>query len=232
MVKEDVLVNTWKTDVTDGLIDDIIEEVKARMDKIQGQSCGCRRKPKVLVLGELEQAEENILKSFAEICTSLEEGTCDFVVAAQVSAGLLAFTALGIPGQPEAQRILEAMLNGKKVYFLEKGLEYRRYRESSYKALFQKYQEYEEEIRRFGGEIVSGIQEAAELEMRTRKEDCAPKEDSTAFDLTGLKLLGESDLGKIRGTGYRTVLIGRKTIITPLAKDYISNHNLTVRRQQ
>ena len=113
-------MNTWKTDVTDGLIDDIIEEVKARMDKIQGQSCGCRRKPKVLVLGELEQAEENILKSFAEICTSLEEGNCDFVVAAQVSAGLLAFTALGIPGQPEAQRILEAMLNGKKVYFLEK----------------------------------------------------------------------------------------------------------------
>ena len=79
MVKEDVLVNTWKTDVTDGLIDDIIEEVKARMDKIQGQSCGCRRKPKVLVLGELEQAEENILKSFAEICTSLEEGNCDLL---------------------------------------------------------------------------------------------------------------------------------------------------------
>ena len=49
MVKEDVLVNTWKTDVTDGLIDDIIEEVKARMDNIQGQSCGCRRKPKVPV---------------------------------------------------------------------------------------------------------------------------------------------------------------------------------------
>ena len=68
--------------------------------------------------------------------------------------------------------------------------------------------------------------------MRTRKEECAPKEDSAAFDMTGLKLLGESDLGKIRGTGYRTVLIGRKTIITPLAKDYISNHNLAVRRQQ
>lgn len=33
MVKEDVLVNTWKTDVTVGLIDDIIEEVKARIDR-------------------------------------------------------------------------------------------------------------------------------------------------------------------------------------------------------
>ncbi len=139
---------------------------------------------------------------------------------------------LGFPDSRRHSVFLEALLSGRKVYILEKGLEYRRYRESSYKALYQKYQEYEEEIRRFGGEIVSGVQEAAELAVRVWKKDCAPADDSTAFDLTGLKLLGESDLGKMRGTGYRTVLIGRKTIITPLAKDYISNHNLTVRRQQ
>ena len=225
-------MNIGKSEVTDSLIDDIIEEVKARMDRMQEETCGCSHTGKVQVLGALEPAEENILRSFAEIQTIQEAGTYDFIVAAQVSMGLLAYTALGIPGQPEAQCILEALLSGRKVYILEKGLEYRRYRESSYKALYQKYQEYEEEIRRFGGEIVSGVQEAAELAVRVWKKDCAPADDSTAFDLTGLKLLGESDLGKMRGTGYRTVLIGRKTIITPLAKDYISNHNLTVRRQQ
>lgn len=225
-------MNIRKSEVTDSLIDDIIEEVKARMDRMQEEPCGCARTGKVLVLGALKPAEENILKSFAEIHTLQETGTYDFIVAAQVSTGLLAYTALGIPGQPEAQCILEALLSGRKVYILESGLEYRRYKESSYKALYQKYQEYEEEIRRFGAEIVSGVQEAAELVMRVLKKECAPADDRAAFDLTGLKLLGESDLGKMRGTGYRTVLIGKKTIITPLAKDYISNHNLTVRRQQ
>ena len=226
-------MDTWKTKGTDRLIEDVIEEVKARLGKIQEESCGASHTGKVLVLGKLDQAEENMLRSFANICTSPETGEWDFIVAAQVSAGLLAFTALGIPGQPEAKWILEALLGGKKVYSLEKGLEYRKYRETSYKALYQKYQEYEEEIRRFGGEIVTGIQEAAELEMRVQKNACIIAEnDSAPFDLTRLKLLGEADLGRLRGTGYRTVLIGRKTIITPLAKDYISNHNLTVRRQQ
>lgn len=225
-------MNTWKTKVTDSLIHDVIEEVKVRLSKMQEESGEVYRSRKVLVLGKLEQTEENMLASFAEICTSPETKDWDFIVAAQVSTDLLAFTALGIFGQPEARWILEALLVGKKVYFLERGLAYRKYRESSYKALYQKYQEYEEEIRRFGGEIVTGIREAAELEMRARSGGRIPADDSKAFDLTRLKLLGESDLGRMRGTGYRTVLIGRKTIITPLAKDYISNHNLTVRRQQ
>lgn len=225
-------MNTWKTKVTDSLINDVIEEVKARLGKMQEGSYEVFGTGKVLVIGKLEQTEESMLSSLAKICTSPETKDWDFIVAAQVSTGLLASTALGIFAQPEAEWILEALLGGKKVYFLERGLEYRKYRDSSYKALYQKYQEYEEAVRRFGGEFVSGIQEVAELEMRAQSGGCIPADDSAAYDLAGLKLLRESDLGRMRKTGCRTVLIGRKTIITPLAKDYISNHNLTVRRQQ
>ena len=89
-------MNIGKSEVTDSLIDDIIEEVKARMDRMQEETCGCSRTGKVLVLGALEPAEENILRSFAEIQTLQEAGTYDFVVAAQVSMGLLAYTALEI----------------------------------------------------------------------------------------------------------------------------------------
>ena len=53
-------MNIGKSEVTDSLIDDIIEEVKARMDRMQEETCGCSHTGKVLVLGALEPAEENI----------------------------------------------------------------------------------------------------------------------------------------------------------------------------
>ena len=55
-------MNIGKSEVTDSLIDDIIEEVKARMDRMQEETCGYSHTGKVLVLGALEPAEENIFE--------------------------------------------------------------------------------------------------------------------------------------------------------------------------
>ena len=56
-------MNIGKSEVTDSLIDDIIEEVKARMDRMQEETCGCSRNRKSSgTLGRLSRQKENILR--------------------------------------------------------------------------------------------------------------------------------------------------------------------------
>lgn len=80
-------------------------------------------------------------------------------------------------------------------------------------------------MKRYGIELISYTSEIAKenrIQSRPEAEDFV--------DLSSLRLLRESDLIKVRGTGSITVLLGQNTIITPLARDYIANHNLAVIR--
>lgn len=236
-------MDTRKTNQNDSLMEEIVGEVKKRLEKLQAEAPNfgepeISRRKTVLLLGQPEESGEMVLRTFFRIITSPDEGEWDLVVAARIPPCLMAYVAQGIPGTPKARWILGSMLEGKKVYFLESGLEYRKYRDSSIKTLFQKYQEYEGEIRHLGVQIVQDAGIVGEREVSSRQitegknAECFLPEEGTAYDMTGLKLLRESDLGKIRGLGCRTVYIDKKTIITPLAQDYISNHNLAVRRRQ
>lgn len=204
------------------LIEEVIRELKRKigqdfMKKDTGRSA--------MVLGVLPQSEEKALKAAYEIVPFSEAESCDIYVLAQLPIKLMADLVLGIPSEPQAACILRALLEGKRVYLLESGLEYRRYKETAYKTLYHLYQEYEAAVKRYGIELISYTSEIAKenrIQSRPEAEDFV--------DLSRLRLLRESDLIKVRGTGSITVLLGQNTIITPLARDYIANHNLAVIR--
>lgn len=204
------------------LIEEVIRELKRKigqdfMKKDTGRSA--------MVLGVLPQSEEKALKAAYQIVPFSEAESCDIYVLAQLPIKLMADLVLGIPSEPQAACILRALLEGKRVYLLESGLEYRRYKETAYKTLYHLYQEYEAAVKRYGIELISYTSEIAK---ENRIQSRAEAEDFV--DLSSLRLLRESDLIKVRGTGSITVLLGQNTIITPLARDYIANHNLAVIR--
>lgn len=257
-----------------GIVEEVLREVKGRLDEMERRGNGAEV-PTGLVIGEMEEQEERGLRSFCRMIRSPEEGEWDFVVAMEFPAEVMAEVALGIAGKGTlAGWILESFWSGKRVYLMEQGLEYRKYREGAFKGIYHKFQEYEDEIRRFGGEIVSDIlavvdqerrfhrmraEESRRQEVRMSKDGAGVREelsrrknaaggevflekdcrrmdntvsgDEVIWDLTGCRVLQEADLGRMRGNGYGTVMIGKNTIVTPLAQDFILNHNLVVRRK-
>ncbi|WP_394916095.1 hypothetical protein [uncultured Robinsoniella sp.] len=204
------------------LIEEVIRELKRKIGQDFMKKDTVRS---AMVLGVLPQSEEKALKAAYQIVPFSEAESCDIYVLAQLPIKLMADLVLGIPSEPQAACILRALLEGKRVYLLESGLEYRRYKETAYKTLYHLYQEYEAAVKRYGIELISYTSEIVKenrIQSRPEAEDYV--------DLSRLRLLRESDLIKVRGTGSITVLLGQNTIITPLARDYIANHNLAVIR--
>lgn len=211
------------------LVDEVITELNRRLEMEQNRANNRR---KTFVLGSLKKEEEKALCSFSQVMSSPKDESWDLVVAAELSIKAMVQAALGIPGEPAADCILQSLLRGKKVYILERGLEYRRFCQTSYKTLYQTYQEYETVLRRFGCEIISDIFDAAGGKRKScQKGGTEDWKTGDILDLTGKRLLGEMDLSGVRKAGYASVLIDKSAIITPLAQDFISNHNLSVRRK-
>ncbi|HIU76783.1 MAG TPA: hypothetical protein IAC62_12930 [Candidatus Pelethocola excrementipullorum] len=217
------------------LVEDVVKELKEKLNKtvctIEKHTESSFQKC-ALVMGQLGQDEEKRVTDVCQTVRTVDDVGWNMIIVADLSLGQMAQIALGLPVDSESENILQSLLEGKKVYILESGLEYRKYRESAYKTLYQIYLGYEDRIRKFGGEVVTDVQEIIERESAISTErEISGVTTGDDLDLTELGLLRESDLTKVRGNGYGTVVIGQSTIVTPLAQDYLTNHNLAVRRQ-
>lgn len=199
----------WKKE---HLAEEVLAELKRRLEA-----------PKAAILGQLLPEEEKEIRSMYQIAAE----PFDLVIAARLSVEGMVQAALGNPGNAEASCLLSALLKGKKVYILEKGLEYRSYRDTAFKPLYGLYQAYERTLMTYGAELISDISEIRRKEPRQ-----AAFPEKNCMDLTGIRVLKEADLNRVRGNGIGAVLIGKKTLITPLALDYLTNHNLEIRRQE
>ncbi|MDO4274661.1 MAG: hypothetical protein Q4D16_13410 [Eubacteriales bacterium] len=217
-----------------GLVDEVIRELKKKLGQDNGQSaCAVRQ---ALVLGKLSKEEETALSALYQPVDIMPAHApdIDIVVAARLSVEDLSSLALGLPKSESSACIFHSLLRGKKVYILERGMEYLRYKDTAHKTLYRLLQEYEARIKGFGIRIISDI-----LDIRGQEDVCPVRQAENislsasceALDLGGHKLLRESDVQKVRGTGFGAILIDRDTIVTPLAMDYITNHNLEVRRK-
>lgn len=215
-----------------GLVDEVIRELKKKLGE-ESAACPARQ---ALVLGKLSREEETALSAWYQPVDIMpaQAPDIDIVVAARLSVEDMCALALGMPKSESSACIFHSLLRGKKVYVLQRGMEYLRYKDTAHKTLYRLLQEHEARIEGFGVRIIGDI-----LDIRRQEEVCPVREAEgifppsacEAFDLRGHKLLRESDVHKARGTGLGAILIDKKTIVTPLAADYITNHNLEVRRR-
>lgn len=165
---------------------------------------------------------------------------CDVLIVSKLCLRGLCNLAIGNSVSDEERFILKMIMSGKKVYIMEDGLEYKRYKQTAPKALYNKYLNFEKEIKSYGVEIIKDSKIILNENKINCKEEYIEKNkenelhvnlNKDVLDLRSKKLISESDLRKPQINGIDKILLGKKSIITPLANDFIRIHNLKVDKE-
>lgn len=209
------------------LVEQVVKEVERKL-----KESAVLKKPEALIIGEADPEVKNYLESRYllhyygdSIGEAVECRRYDAIFLMELSNLLLVQIAQGFPYTPQAKCVLSALLQGKRVFAWKAGIEYQVYRETAFKTLFHQYQEYEERMVRYGVTIMEEISEIAAADPPQ-----IFREDGKSLDLTGIHLVRESDLMRAPARGAASILLSKDAILTPLARDYIANHNLYVKR--
>ena len=218
----------------DELINSIVEEVYKRI-KENSAVVNSVAKKKAVVIWDKDMDKYSKISSQYNV-VAYEDGIreYDVVVVSALCLRGLANLALGLSVSPEERFILKALMLGKKVYVLESGIEYKRYKETAPKEIYKKYISFEREIRNYGIQVIDNVEtllDARNVEttiVEGSSYNVETKED--VVELRNKKLISESDLRRPQIRGAKTIIIDKKTMITPLASDYIRINNLKVER--
>lgn len=217
----------------ENFIQDIVTEL---MNRLQSDS------NRVCVIGDLP--EENYRSQGIEFVTSASYSSDDdMILVTTMSPTMLANLANGMAKTREEEIILDRLLNGKKVFILEDAYEYQRYRRVAYKALFHLYQDYEMKLRNFGIQVIQNPVEIYKEKVYYSKRQYQQFTDQTykngndepntiigKVDWRKKHLLLEKDFMNSRLDRNRVVLITEDCIITPMARDYIREHQIHIER--
>lgn len=237
----------------DNLIDLITEEI---YKKINNDELKVSNKPKAVIVFEQDISKFNLLKDELEIVEfdkSVKE--CEIVIVSKLCMRGLSNLALGNSTSEEERFILKMIMKGKKVYVLDEGIEYKKYKNTAPKALYKKFISFEDEICKFGVEIIkdlnivaksklntqSGISSAIGFESENKQTlnkdsislintENTNIDNEFSLDLRNKKLISEADLRKPTINGVKNILVNKKSIITPLAVDFMRIHHLKLKK--
>lgn len=227
----------------DKLVDLIIEEI---YKKINNDELKVSNKPKAVTVFEQDNSKFNSLRDEFEILEfnkSIKE--CEVVIVSKLCMRGLSNLALGNSTSDEERFILKMLMKGKKVYVLDEGIEYKRYKDTAPKALYKKFISFEDEIRKFGVEIIKDLNTIAKSKLSIKNETTEILNKDTislintentnidnefSLDLRNKKLISEADLRKPTINGVKNILVNKKSIITPLAVDFMRIHHLELKK--
>ncbi|MCC0685250.1 TIGR02536 family ethanolamine utilization protein [Clostridioides sp. ZZV14-6345] len=237
----------------DNLVDLIMEEI---YKKINSNELKISNKPKAVIVFEQDNNKFNLLKDEFEIVEfdkSIKE--CEIVIVSRLCMRGLSNLALGNSTSEEERFILKMIMKGKKVYVLDEGIEYKKYKDTAPKALYKKFMSFENEICKFGVEIIKDLNTITKNKLSIKSEVSSSidskKENTKALnkdmeslnnvgsikidtefslDLRNKKLISEADLRKPTINGVKNILVNKKSIITPLAVDFMRIHHLKLKK--
>lgn len=236
----------------DNLVNLIIEEIYKKMNNNQLKSFN---KPTAVIVFEHDSTKLDLLKEEFEILEFNKNiETCEIVIISKLCMRGLSNIALGNSTSEEERFILKMIMKGKKVYVLNEGIEYKKYKESAPKALYKKFMSFEDEICKFGVEVIKDLSTITKNKHNIKREltniTDSKKEDAIALnkdivnlttmesiktddelnlDLRNKKLISEADLKKPTINGVKHVLVNKNSIITPLAMDFMRIYHLKLK---
>lgn len=206
----------------EGLIEEIVQEIYKRM---LGEEKQVVSKPTLIVMGRLEPDDEWQLEKRYRLASFTEQvAQYEGIVIHELSPQQMARLALGIGESNQELFILRALLEGKKVYLCEKGLMYRRYKDTAPPKLYALYHHYESSLRQAG---IRMLKNASEL-LNPLVKEVIPEGKEKQLHTFNKKVLLEKDLIGKRVGYYDSIEIATTCKITPLAEDFIRTHHLTV----
>lgn len=223
----------------DKLIEFIVDEIYKKLEN-QGVKEN-NDLPKCVLMWERDEDKYKFLNDkFKVLNYNKDIKDCDVLVISRLCLRGLCNLAMGNSVSDEERFILKMIMSGKKVYVMEDGLEYKRYKQTAPKTLYNKYLNFEKEIKSYGVEIINNPKSILNETKVNYKAEYA--KDNTeikvnvnltenTLDLRSKKLISESDLRKPQINGIDKILLGKKSIITPLANDFIRIHNLKLDKE-
>lgn len=219
----------------ENLVDLIVKEVYKKIDNEKPQASN---KPLAVVLFERDKNRfKEIEDSFEVVDFSSELRNCDIVIISRLCMRGLSNLASLSNASDEERFVLKMLMKGKKIYILNDGIEYKRYKNTAPKALYKKFVSLEDEISSFGVKVIEHPLEILDRDSQVKEERVQkPKETKLvilkdeALDLRGKKLISELDLKKPAINGIRNIIIDHKSIITPLAADFMRIQGIEVER--
>lgn len=237
------------------LIEFLVDEIYKRIQEESNKSNSLEKKKSIVVIGETNvDFYKEALREFDINPLTSECKDCDILLISKLCIKGLSNIAQGTCTTKAENFALEMLLKGKKVYILEEGIEYRKYKNTAPKVLYNKYIKFEEELLAYGIEVIDDLNKISignkgekvssnEIKEEINRSLCLCDEnksegeknleasiieDEFTINLSNKKLVSESDLRKPHINGVRTLIVDKKAIITPLAKDYIRINNLNI----
>lgn len=207
----------------EALIEDIVNEICKRFSK---ELCKTNISNPLMVMGALTNEEEKMLEHYTLLPFS-KEMNGNKLLLCELTIPQMTHIALGYYDTPLEQTILEMLLQGKEVFLLERGLEYRKFKDTAPLKLYALYHEYESTLRQYGVRIIKNTSEC----VTWRKEEIQPLEETKQkTHVFQKKFLLEKDLIAARVGFYDTLELTSHCKITPLAEEFIRTHHLSVQK--
>lgn len=223
----------------DKLIEFIVDEIYKKLEN-QGVKEN-NDLPKCVLMWERDEDKYKFLNDkFKVLNYNKDIKDCDVLVISRLCLRGLCNLAMGNSVSDEERFILKMIMSGKKVYVMEDGLEYKRYKQTAPKTLYNKYLNFEKEIKSYGVEIINNPKSIlnetkVNYKVEYAKDNAEIKVNvnltENTLDLRSKKLISESDLRKPQINGIDRILLGKRSIITPLANDFIRIHNLKLDKE-
>ncbi|WP_432663248.1 hypothetical protein R9X47_22050 [Wukongibacter baidiensis] len=238
---------------TDSLIKIITEEVIKRLS-ILNQERHQEKAESILILDRVSEKKQDnyeIIKSKWSKTKFLDDylredgiDLFDYIIVPNLSNKDLASIAVGNPQSEISQIIIESIFLGKTVIVLEEGICYREFESTANKNFFNMFKAYEEKIVGFGVDVVREEELMAYLDKGACKEEVkdeskpeaikAQKQEGaevTQKATISRKLISERDIEKLWNRGYKTISTDKRSIITPLAIDFIRRNEINIIRK-
>ena len=223
-------------DVLETLVQKVTEEVHRRL-----QSSIPDPKINLVILSAQPVPELEAMLNGRFAVSYYREGVsdCDVVLIPEVGIQLLANLANGLSPAGKEQFIFTMLLKGKKVFALEEGFLYRNYKQTAPYRLYNMYEAYAETIQKYGiCSVTESMLQRGFLRNELPVAEAAGEETTKPVtadnrlpkELTQ-KVVTEADLKKYYLQHITELVIGQKSLLTPLAQDYLKAQQMTVRRK-
>lgn len=224
----------------DKLVDLIVHEIYEKMNALNNPVT--QFKKSVIVTSSFNKSDitKELEENFKVLFYEAGYREADILVIPYLSIKSMANLANLSVSEELEEFIIKMLMIGKEVYILEEGLEYRRYKNTAPKALYSKYLDFEKQLKIYGIQVISYIGEIKNLDKNLLKLEekniseenifISDESNKSIVEIRNKKVISESEIKKAFLNGINSLVIDKKSIITPLAADFIKTHNLIVKR--
>lgn len=207
--------------------------------KLRGTALGKRQHLVILSSQPVPEIEDKLSMQFD--ISYYHEGIrdCDLLLIPTICVQLLANVANGLSTANRERFVFSMLLKGKKVFALEEGLLYRKYKQTAPASLYKMYGDFVETIKTYGIQMIQQA-EALQGQLQSEPVNTDPEflgksrsvgETNYLMEILTKRVVTEADLKRCYLKQIREIVIDQASILTPLAHDYLKEQQMIVHRR-